>query len=191
MLVELQKKNKYSTDKQRKHGYLSYYEHYLSPLQNAEISLLEIGIARGGSIKLWNDYFSRAKIIGVDISQENIDKVAQKMGLEKTEIDNSFESSSSNVSLILANSMDRKALCGHFNPNQFDIIIDDGNHSLQSQILTFCYLYPFLKPGGLYFIEDIVPSFLALESLKGLAESTFHFPNKSEDSILMAHRKEC
>ena len=41
----------------------------------------------------------------------------------------------------------------------FDIIIDDGSHVNEHQILTFEYLFPKLKPGGVYIVEDIHTSY--------------------------------
>jgi 8-demethyl-8-alpha-L-rhamnosyltetracenomycin-C 2'-O-methyltransferase len=41
----------------------------------------------------------------------------------------------------------------------FDIIIDDGGHSMNQQITSFKTLFPFLKPGGLYIIEDLHTSY--------------------------------
>ena len=176
-LHQLLQENKYDTDKESKHGYISFYEHYLSPFRDQKINLLEIGIWKGGSIRLWSDYFSTASITGLDISEETI---------------NNFGKPPPQATLLEGDSTDRETIHKHFRVNQFDIIIHDGNHTLSNQILSFCSLYPMLKPGGLFFIEDIIPEALALESLKGLAKSTFHFPHKSSsgDSILMVHRKD-
>ena len=42
----------------------------------------------------------------------------------------------------------------HPNPD-FDIIIDDGSHRADHQQISLEVLFPHLKPGGLYFIEDL------------------------------------
>jgi hypothetical protein len=56
----------YDTDKIQ-HNYLELYDPILSPLRDREVKLLEIGIHRGGSLKLWRDYFSRGLIVGIDL----------------------------------------------------------------------------------------------------------------------------
>ena len=43
----------------------------------------------------------------------------------------------------------------------FDVIIDDGSHVPSHQKLTFQTLWPHLRPGGLYAVEDIETSFWA------------------------------
>jgi len=41
----------------------------------------------------------------------------------------------------------------------FDIIIDDGGHSMNQQIISINYLFPIVKPGGMYFCEDLATSY--------------------------------
>jgi len=55
----------YETDKIR-HGYLDVYDADRAPWIDKEITLLEIGVYRGGSLKLWRDYFPRGTIVGID-----------------------------------------------------------------------------------------------------------------------------
>src|SRR5207247_6943083 len=55
----------YDTDKIR-HGYLDGYDAILAPWVDKEITLLELGVYRGGSLKLWRDYFPRGAIVGTD-----------------------------------------------------------------------------------------------------------------------------
>lgn len=42
----------------------------------------------------------------------------------------------------------------------FDIIIDDGGHTMQQQIVSIEHLWKAVKPGGLYFCEDLEMSFI-------------------------------
>jgi hypothetical protein len=48
------------------HGNLNEYEAILSRHQNKKINILEIGVAYGGSLGIWKDYFPNGKIYGVD-----------------------------------------------------------------------------------------------------------------------------
>ena len=56
------------TDKgPRVHNFTELYEHIFFPMKNALIKICEIGIANGGSLILWQEYFSNATIFGIDI----------------------------------------------------------------------------------------------------------------------------
>ena len=55
----------YDTDK-TKLGYLETYDSVLGQWVDKDIKLLEVGVHRGGSLKLWRDYFPRSTIVGID-----------------------------------------------------------------------------------------------------------------------------
>lgn len=127
------------TDKNTCHSYIeNFYEKEFELYREKEIDLLEIGIETGGSLKLWKEYFISSKsIIGIDISDEKIDQKFKNI---------------SGVSMHFGDAYD-KTFSDKF--DQFDILIDDGPHTLESQI-KFIELYlPKLKENGLFIIEDI------------------------------------
>lgn len=66
-LVKLFEEKKYSTSKNTTHSYLPIYDKLFSRFKDKEINMLEVGVADGGSIELWNDYFTKATIFGFDI----------------------------------------------------------------------------------------------------------------------------
>ena len=41
----------------------------------------------------------------------------------------------------------------------FDIIVDDGGHSMKQQITSFTYFFPQMRSGGVYVIEDLQTSY--------------------------------
>src|SRR3990167_8698218 len=58
---------KYKTDKSTiTHCYLDNYEKHISQWRDKEFNLLEIGVAGGASIKMWREYFPKAKVYGID-----------------------------------------------------------------------------------------------------------------------------
>jgi hypothetical protein len=71
-LVEIQNKYKFHTDKNSRHTYLKHYDELFYPFQNKEIKLLEIGVLQGGSLMLWNKYFSKCTLFGIDIDITSI-----------------------------------------------------------------------------------------------------------------------
>ncbi len=131
------------TDKEHpNHGYISKcYDELFSEYQNKPINFLEIGLASGGSLLLWNDYFTNAKIYGVDSGADSrftqcIENVKQYP----------------NINLIKADAYDPKL--NDVLPN-FDIIIDDGPHTLDSHIKCLNLYLPKLNSNGVLIIEDI------------------------------------
>ncbi len=124
------------------HGYTEIYEYLFSPLRGDSIRILEIGVAEGGSLELWEDYFRKASIFGLDIED--------KSDLERPR-----------VVTYVADQADRSALAGFVarHGGEFDVIIDDGGHSMEQQQVSLGFLFQFVKPGGYYVIEDVHSSF--------------------------------
>lgn len=90
----------------------------------------------GGSLRVWRDYFPNALIHGIDIEED--------CRIEEDRI-----------STFIFPSMNLNKCKEHIFDFKYDIIIDDGDHSAISQLITFKNLAPLLKKGGMYFIEDI------------------------------------
>jgi len=139
--MDLVSLNNSHTDKNTVHSYLPLYDDLLKPIKNTKGNILEIGVYVGGSIKLWSDYFTNATIYGCDISPKcqmeslkNNDKVVLKLN------ENAY-----NKAYVEKNFSDKK----------FDFLIDDGPHTLESQI-NFIELYlPLLSENGILVIEDV------------------------------------
>lgn len=126
------------------HTYLETYDKLFAPFQKG-CTFLEIGLAMGKSIELFDEYFENSKIYGVDIS------VVFEIGKYKN-----------NVKIVQADGTKPEFL-NQIN-DKFDVVIDDGSHMTQDQIDTFNIIKPHMKNGGVYIIEDI----LALDSQRHL-----------------------
>ena len=126
------------TDKGTVHSYLDVYESLFTPIRESCRKVLEIGVQRGGSMKLWNDYFPNAEIYGYDV-----DLSAVQADLSSPRIHVSQDDAYSDEVV--------KTL----EPLSFDVLIDDGPHTKESMVV-FAQLYPqFLKEGGICVIEDV------------------------------------
>lgn len=125
------------------HGFSLAYDRLLSPYRERFTSMLEIGVAQGQSLKMWCDYFPNAIIHGADIS------LASKV----------CESYSPRIKFHLVDQGDAASLKNLEPLGPFDLVVDDGNHYWHEQILTFNTLFPFLKRGGLYIVEDTATSY--------------------------------
>jgi hypothetical protein len=129
----------YDTDK-IKLRYLEVYDPILVPWIGKEITLLEIGVFRGGSLKLWRDYFPGGTIVGIDR------KLPQHLQLGKRI--QVFEGRQADKELL-------SKVASETARDGFDIIIDDASHIGELTRTTFWHLFDHhLKPGGLYAIED-------------------------------------
>ena len=136
-LLELGKQYKSTKDWT---GFLEIYSNYFKDYKDKEINILEIGIDKGESLKIWRKYFTRAKICGIDI------------------IDIKFQIEG--VDLIKANQTDEKTLkeiCDKY--KGFDIIIDDGGHHSKQIVISLNFLFDYLKDNGLYIVEDLQTSY--------------------------------
>lgn len=121
------------------HKYTHVYESLLNKKKYSTKSLLEIGVAQGASLRTFRDFFSNAKIFGLDIYPESI--------LMEPRIDVVIGDSSEIESFLKIKELN--------NNDNFDIIVDDGSHKLSDQIKSFELLWPMLKDDGLYIIEDV------------------------------------
>jgi len=141
----------YGTDKGPTfHGYTEIYHEYFAPMQDDVFTLLEIGVggygdpnAGGESLSMWADYFPNANIHGIDITPKEL------YGRFTThEIDQCDD-----ISL-------RWLIKTIGAPR---IIIDDASHINLKTIQTFDILFPLLKEGGYYVIEDTQTAYIEKE----------------------------
>lgn len=136
-LHEIGLKNK--TDKSLHHNFMNFYESHIGFLKNEKIKLLEIGYFKGSSILTWLEYFSNAEIDCIDI------------------IDVDFKHDRLKYNKI---SQEDPELSTLFKDSSFDLIIDDGSHITSHQIKSLELLWPKLKNGGFYILEDLHTSFV-------------------------------
>lgn len=137
--------NKFGTDKFELKSYIKYYyESRFKIFKNKEIKILEIGVRNGFSLILWEEYFKRAQIYGVDdYSDVGIDQ-EKLIDLGRYE----------RIKLIRGDAYSDD-LINNIN-EEFEIIIDDGPHDLNSQIIFIKKYTKKLKCDGLMVIEDIL-----------------------------------
>ena len=118
--------------------YMSYFEKYL----DKHVSILEIGIAQGSSLRLLDSYFPNATIYAIDINENSVNL---KLG--------------DNIHTFLCSQDDFKKLQEIFNGMKFDIIIEDGSHLTSHQQKSLGFFFPFLNKDGIYICEDLHTSY--------------------------------
>ena len=135
------------TDKYGVHHYTPVYEALARPLRSKPVTLLELGVGGyghglgGESLLMWAAYFRRGRIYGLDIE----DKTALSRGRIKV-----YQCSQTDRARL-------EALGAEIGP--FDFVIDDGSHVSAHQIESFRILWPFVKDGGWYVVEDVQTSY--------------------------------
>lgn len=125
------------------HNYTRIYSKYFDAIRNDPIKFLEIGIYRGNSVKLWESYFPNAELHFIDIDPGYIQ----------------YHSLRSKYHFIDASNVKSLQVFINSIEGDFDIILDDGGHQMQQQITSFQTLFPYVRSGGLYIIEDLHTSY--------------------------------
>lgn len=129
------------TDKNTIHNFTGIYAYLLDQYRDSEGRLLEIGVQHGGSSLLWHEYLPGFFLDLVDTQDIVPDKIWHNMDPERYDFYQADAYSKSAVD--------------QFGQHKYDVIIDDGPHSLHTQKFSVEHYYPMLKRNGVLIIEDI------------------------------------
>ncbi len=130
--------------------YFEIYDRHFRQFRGQEVHLLEIGVYSGGSLDMWRDYFgSKAVIYGVDI--EPACRIYEKDG----------------VKIFIGDQGDR-SFWREFRRKvpTLDIVIDDGSHQSEHQIVSVEELLPFLRPGASIFAKMCMGRTICLHHMR-------------------------
>lgn len=155
------------------HGYQTLYERLL-PDPNVVTSVLEVGIGTldpdavsttvgsfpetycpGASLRAWRDYFPNAVVWGLDPAPDCM-----------------FDDEDRIVTKLCDSTDDAQVFQAVPSSYDFDLIVDDGDHQRESQMMTLANLWPYVRPGGWYVIEDV---YIAnIYTLAGVVDKAWH-----------------
>lgn len=155
--------------------YFEVYREVFKDFLDRPIVLLEIGVNHGGSLEMWRNFFHQdSKIYGIDINPEC--KIFEK----------------ENVEIFIGSQSDRKFLNQLISSiPKFDIVIDDGGHTMLQQITSFQCLFGHLNDRGVYICEDVNTSYWPRWGGGVNISSTFvEFAKEKIDSINAWYSKE-
>lgn len=125
------------TDKGTWHDYIKgYYNGIFTYLKKSPVSILEIGLSGGQSMLLWKNWFEQLTFVGIDLGHQ-CDRFQDE-----------------NTKVIVGNGYVQETV-QKVGDSKFDFIIDDGPHTLETQLFCIENYYQFLKQNGRMIIEDI------------------------------------
>ncbi len=163
------------------HNYSPFYYELFEPRKDSINSLLEVGIGRapdrspGPSLKAWRDFFVQAQVYGADINAKLMFEDARV----KTFVCNQLNGGS--LALL-------KMGISPMNQGRVDVIIEDGIHTLDGNLITLAHLWGTLAPGGIYIIEDVKPG--SVDTLMSFCKSfgrteLREFGSKYDDNLII------
>ena len=123
--------------------YFEIYDRHFKKYKGKDVVLLEVGVSKGGSLQMWSDYFGEgSKFYGIDIDPR------------------CKEFENENTKIFIGSQSDRKFL-NYVKDNipPVDILIDDGGHYMNQQIILFEELFGYIKKNGVYLCEDTHSSY--------------------------------
>lgn len=123
--------------------YFEIYDSHFNKYRDKDPVILEIGVYQGGSLKMWKEYFGNgARIYGIDINPQC----------------KQFETDT--IKVFIGSQEDKNFLTSVISQiPRPDIIIDDGGHTMNQQIITFKTLFEHIKNEGIYLCEDLHTSY--------------------------------
>lgn len=138
----------YGTDRESNHSYGDAYEFLFTRRGPSQVGLysiresvklmMEVGVADGNSLLAWRQVFPNAVIVGLD-------RHATAFG--NTVIDR--------MEFHLGDARVQRHCEAAAYGREFDLIVDDASHQIGDIFMALFWLWPFVKPGGLYVIEDL------------------------------------
>lgn len=147
--------------------YLDIYEKHFERIRNEVKCFVEIGVLKGESLKMWEEYFPNAIIYGIDIEP------------------NCKQYESERIKIFIGDQNDDEFLKMISQEiGEIDILLDDGSHITRHQINTFNHLYNNVSKKGYYVIEDLRNSYEEFSSqydLRQIWPGMSH--NKPEDDL--------
>jgi demethylmacrocin O-methyltransferase len=123
-----------------RHGYAPIYERHIADLRHRPVRVLEIGVLKGASLRMWHDYFARGHIVGIDLDPPALEDLPRATTIKGDQSDPAV--------------LEQAAQLG-----PFDLVIDDGSHIGSHIRASFDVLFGALRPGAFYVIEDLQTSY--------------------------------
>lgn len=167
---------RHGSDKVIDHSYGPVYDSLFGLRQSPIRAILEVGVLEGASLRGWADAFPEAIVYGLDV------RLVPQQPSERIRVAQADTADPASI----ARALPALGLA----PYALDAIIDDAAHTFRDQIAALMLLWDFLRPGGLYVIEDIAPSspHAPFVRLGGVIHDLRHLKNRHDDVLAIFHK---
>lgn len=141
------------TDKESNHHYGDAYDSLFGDSHQRSREqvkmVMEVGVADGSCLQAWKEVFPNATIVGMDIhpsDRANGERIEFYIGDQRNQKDCEYAA--------------RDRL--------FDMIVEDATHKTGDTLLTLFWLWPFVKSGGVYVIEEFENATSVKQNIRAL-----------------------
>ena len=142
------------------HGYTDTYFKLFGNEKYEYQNLLEIGVQAGNSHLMWYEFFPNATIYGIDLGTDPLYKNV----------------SNDRIKILLADQSDENTILEYFKNIMLNVVIDDGSHLCKHHQQSFRFLWPKVKSGGYYIIEDLATCYnRAFRETDDMSSSTLYW----------------
>jgi hypothetical protein len=135
---------------QVEHGYMPLYETLFESMRFDGLNILEIGFSRGRGSRTLAEYFHHSNIHSLELDYKEALPYYEKFP----------ESLKERIKLYSCDQGNKEQLTSFIRgkyTSSFHIVLDDGSHNPEHQLLSWQTLWPTVTHGGLYVIEDLHP----------------------------------
>lgn len=161
---------KYGTDKWGKHHYTPVYYDLFKNKREAVKKVLEIGSAEGAGVRMFRDFFPNATIYGAEIENWRL------FTEERIQIIECDQTSLTDIHNLL-----------EITGVDIDLVVDDGSHKPQDQLFTFLRIFPALKEGAIYVIEDVADESIA-KKMKKFKPQVMKVGKRYDDRLIICRK---
>lgn len=124
----------------RAHYYLRHYDFLFNKLRAEELAIIEFGCRKGSSLRMWEEYFPKAEIYGVDLDE------------------NAKEIEGGRIHIVIGDATEQSTydeIEQKLGTKKPMIILDDASHAWSDQRRSLELFWSLLSPGGFYVVEDL------------------------------------
>jgi|SRR5579883_68816 len=168
---------RHGSDKVTAHSYGPMYDALLGPGRPPVRALLEVGIFEGASLRAWVEAFPGAVVYGIDLNPQAVGLAGDRCRVARADAAD-------------PGAVTRAVLGLGIGPLSLDAVIDDGSHTFRDQVATFLLLWDYVRPGGVYVVEDIQPGspWTAFVRLGGAVYDFRAVRNRPDDVVAVFHK---
>lgn len=168
---------RHGSDKVTEHSYGPVYDSLFGPHRPEVRAILEVGVHEGASLRGWADAFPGAAVYGIDVRPVPQGEPNGRVRVARADAGDPA-------------SLARALPALGVGPLALDAVIDDASHAFRDQVATLLLLWDYLRPGGVYVIEDVLPSspHAPFVRLGGAVYDFRHLRNRHDDVLVIFHK---